>query len=201
MQKHLDQRTNLKFLVTQGRSPIDCFRQLQGVYGESVMSHSSVKHWHRCFMEGDGHTPVTDMLRSGRRVSKTGQDSVDLLEDMVQRDQRKTVRELSSQSGLAKTTVHCILKSKLNLKRTTAKFVPKVLTDAQKQSRMRMCQQNLDSYTKEKHFLAKWGRELGVCLRARIENQVFPVVAQRSQKATESSERKVNQEGDADSFF
>ncbi len=65
MRKHVDQRVNLKFLVAQDLSPINCWRQLQGVYGEDCMSKESVRRWHKRFQEGDGLTPTMDLQRSG----------------------------------------------------------------------------------------------------------------------------------------
>ncbi len=43
MRKHVDQRVNLKFLVAQELSPINCWRQLHAVYGEDCMSKETVR--------------------------------------------------------------------------------------------------------------------------------------------------------------
>ncbi len=43
MQKHLDQRQNLKFLVAEGHTPVQCWRKLVRVYGEEeTMSKPTV---------------------------------------------------------------------------------------------------------------------------------------------------------------
>ncbi len=45
MLRTVDQWSNLKFLVAQGHSPIECWRQLQLVYGEETMSKPTVRRW------------------------------------------------------------------------------------------------------------------------------------------------------------
>lgn len=155
MQCNLDQRTNVKFLVGLGHTPIQIWRQLHDVYGDDTMSKPTVCRWVLRFKEGDGHTPVTDMLRSRRPRTKMTTLNINMISDMIQRDRRLTLKELSARSGLSKTTVVRIVKKKLDLNRINAKFIPKLLTDEQKQMRVHLCEENLRTYTQEKHFLAK----------------------------------------------
>ncbi len=78
MQKHLDQRQNLKFLVAEGHTPVQCWHKLIRVYGqEETMSKPTVRRWHKRFLEGDGHTPVTDLERSGCPHTQTTPEKIE----------------------------------------------------------------------------------------------------------------------------
>ncbi len=143
MQSCLPQRENLKFLVACGHTATQSWRLLQGVYGEECMSHSQVQVWHRRFAEGDGHTPVTDLHRSGRPRSKRTPEAVGEVQAAVGQDKCKTCHHIAEETGLSKSTVHRIVRGDLHLKKKAPKFVPHILTDEQKRMCMKLCSQNL----------------------------------------------------------
>lgn len=60
-------------------------------------------------------------------------------------DNRQSVVDIAEETGMLPSTVFKILKLDLHLKRKSAKFVPHVLTQTQKDMRVRMCQTNLDA--------------------------------------------------------
>ncbi len=84
IQQLLDQRQNLKFMVTEGLTPVQCWRRLEAVYGDETMSKPTVRRWHLRFQEGDGHTPVTDLACSGRPCVQTSPEKVEAAEAAVQ---------------------------------------------------------------------------------------------------------------------
>ncbi len=49
MEKKLEQRSTLKFLVAAGNTRIQCFRQMPQVYGTDSMGITQERHWHRRF--------------------------------------------------------------------------------------------------------------------------------------------------------
>ncbi len=63
MEKKLEQRSTLKFLVAAGNTPIQCFRQMAQVYGTDSMGITQVRHWHRRFRGGD--TDIKDKPHTG----------------------------------------------------------------------------------------------------------------------------------------
>ncbi len=143
MQACLPQWENLKFLVASGHTASQSWHQLQAVYGEDCMSRSQVQVWHRCFAEGDGLTPVTDLHRSGRPCSKRTPEAVEAVQTAVGEDKRKTCAHIAEETGLSCCTVHRIVRGELQMKKKAPKFVPHILTDEQKQMRMKLCSQNL----------------------------------------------------------
>ena len=55
--------------------------------------------------------------------------------DLVHSDRRLTIREMSDELNLSFYAVQSILTEDLNMRRVSAKFIPKLLTDEQKQHR------------------------------------------------------------------
>ncbi len=64
MQKKVEQRANIKFLCAAGKTPIECWRSLQAVYGTDCLSKTQVWVWYRRFRGGD--TDICDKARAGR---------------------------------------------------------------------------------------------------------------------------------------
>ncbi len=143
MQRLLDQRQNLKFLTAEGHTPAQCWARLQAVYGEEVMSKPTVRRWHNRFKEGDGLTPVTDELRSGRPCTQTTPEKVEAAQATVEDDHCATLKTIASKVNVSVTTAHRLVKRKLELKQKVAKFVPRILSDEQKRMRVRICTDNL----------------------------------------------------------
>ena len=49
----IEQRVNLKLLVKlKKKSPMECIKLLNDVYGDNLMSRSRVFEWHKRFSEG-----------------------------------------------------------------------------------------------------------------------------------------------------
>ncbi len=155
MQRLLDQRQNLKFLVAEGLTPAQCWTRLEAVYGEEVMSKPTVRRWHLRFKEGDGLTPVTDQLRSGRPNLQTTPAKIQAAQEAVQEDWRATLKTIADKVEVSVTTAHRLLKKKLELKQKVAKFVPRILTDEQKLMRVRICSDNLERLRRDPNLLDK----------------------------------------------
>ena len=50
------------------------------------------------------------------------------------------------QTGLSHDTIHRIISDHLNLKKLTARYIPKQLSDSQKSKRVRICKENLEKF-------------------------------------------------------
>ena len=58
---------------------------------------------------------------------------MDQVHEKVLEDRRLTVREIAAEMGISTGSVHSILTEDLNLRRVSAKFVPKLLMEQQKE--------------------------------------------------------------------
>ncbi len=155
MQRLLDQRQNLKFMVAEGLTPVQCWRRLEAVYGEETMSKPTVCRWHARFHEGDGLTPVTDLVCSGRPCVQISLDKIEAAQAAVEEDRRASLKQIAQKVGVSVTTAHRLVKKKLSLKHKVAKFVPRVLSDEQKRTRVKFCRENLDRLRNDAHLLDK----------------------------------------------
>ncbi len=142
----------IKFLVAQNRSPIQCWRELAAVYGDRGLGKTQVWHWHKFFKAGNVDTPTKDTPKTGQLRSALTAENIQLIQDLLEEDRRKTVRELVVQSGLTQGTVHQILQKELKLSWICAKFVPQLLTAEQKDHRAHLSALNLASLADDSKF-------------------------------------------------
>ncbi len=150
-----DQRTVIKFLVAEGQTPIQIWRRLQDVYGESGLGKTQVRMWAKHFKEGDGMEPVTDMARSGRPRTAITRRTVNRVQAELDKDRRISVRRLAENTGFSQGTVHRILRKELKVRQISSKFVPKILTTVQRQTRVDISQENLNRIAADPLLLHK----------------------------------------------
>ncbi len=153
MKKREEQRAVLKFLTASGKWPTECFNELQAVYSADAMSKSQVGVWHRHFRGGD--ISLKDKPRPGRLVSVNTAANQQALCTALDADRRSSVRILSDDLGINRTTAHKIIKKTFGMSKVAPKFVPCVLTDEMKRSRLQMAQQNLDRFAQDPSLLSK----------------------------------------------
>ena len=70
--------------------------------------------------------------QSGRSSTSMDDDHVKKVLAVIRQNSRLTVREVAEEVGICKSFCHLILTNKLKLRRVAAKFVPRLLTYAQK---------------------------------------------------------------------
>lgn len=155
MKRNLNQRENLKFMVAEGHTPIECWHHLRRVYGEETVSKPTMRRWHIRFNEGDGLTPVTDLARSGRPREQRTEEKVEAVRRCITNDHWSTLRNAADDANISVTTAHRIVKQDFKLQRKVAKFVPQVLTLDQKRMRVRCCTLNLERLKADPYLLDK----------------------------------------------
>ena len=75
------------------------------------------------------------------------------MENLVRGDHRLTVRGIAEEAAISKDSVHEILRADLNMRRMAAKFVPKLLSAEQKELRVEVAQDLLDTTSTDPEFL------------------------------------------------
>ena len=68
-------------------------------------------------------------------------------------NRRLTLREVAEEVGICKNSYHQILTYKLKMRRVAAKFVPRLLTDAQKENRFTVSQELFECSNADENFL------------------------------------------------
>ncbi|UYV71165.1 hypothetical protein LAZ67_8001971, partial [Cordylochernes scorpioides] len=112
-------------------------------YGEVILDRSNVYLWYEMFSEG--REDVNDEERAGRPSTSTTDEKINEVEKMILANHRITVREVSENLNISIGSCHSIFINDLGMRLVAAKFVPKLLNCDQKQHRMNITNEMLDS--------------------------------------------------------
>lgn len=93
-------------------------------------------------MTRKGLSPNDD--RSGRPLTSQTDDSVEIVHQVLDKDQRISVLMIAEECGIPQKIVHCILMHDIQMRQVYAKMVPKVLTS--KEEHLLKCQELHKSY-------------------------------------------------------
>ena len=119
MQENIEQRYNIKFCVKLNKSTTETFASLTETYGDATLSRTMVFKWHKAFKEGREN--VEDDLRSGKPISPTNDQNLEMVRAVIAKDRRWSVRMIAGQ-----TVNHAFYKDVLERLR---KRVQRVRTD------------------------------------------------------------------------
>lgn len=141
-------RAVIEFLFLKGVEPKEIHEQLFEVYKDSSPSLATVYNWVAEFKRG--RTSLEDDPRQGRPKSASTPEIIAKIQDMVLEDRRLTERDLVEAVDISLGSVNHILSEVLGFKKVCAQWVPHSLTMEQKHIRMRLSQQHLERFKKDK---------------------------------------------------
>ena len=133
------QRACVKFCFKTGKTSSETYELLKTAFGDKCLSCSNVFVWFNRFK--NGHKSVEDDPRPGRTSTSKTDENIVKVRDLVRSDRRLKIREMSHELNLSFYTVQSILTKDLTMRRVSAKFIPKLLSDEQKQHRLQMAQE------------------------------------------------------------
>ena len=119
---------------------------LQKVYGNDALKYATVCKWVGRF--NDGRDSIENDPRVGRPVSVLMDKNVATVKMLIEEDACYTVQEIEELSGIHSSSVLKILRERLGLRDICSRWVPHLLTDEQKQSRIRLASQVIEKYDK-----------------------------------------------------
>ncbi|UYV84446.1 hypothetical protein LAZ67_X002198 [Cordylochernes scorpioides] len=151
--KKMVQRTCIKFCVKNEIKCADAFRMLTVAYGEATLDRSNVYRWYKMFSEG--REEVNDEERAGRPRISTTDEKINEVEKMILANRRITVKEVAEDLNITIGSCHSIFINDLGIRRVAAKFVPKLLNCDQKQHRMNIANEMLDSVRDDPNLLQR----------------------------------------------
>jgi len=146
-----EQRVCVKLCFKLGKTFTGTFQMLQQAYGEDCLSRTQCYEWYQRFKSG--RTSIENDPKSGRPSSSTGDDQIEKVRSVILENRRLTIREVSEEVGICKSSCHTILTEKLKMNRVAAKFVPRLLTEEQKQNRVAVSQELLDHSNTDENFM------------------------------------------------
>ncbi|XP_025154465.1 uncharacterized protein LOC112588509 [Harpegnathos saltator] len=129
-----------KKTITETKAKLDKY------YGDSAPSISMVKKWFtefRC-----GRTSTSNAERSGRPKEVVTPEIVDKIHGMILDDRRMKVREVAEAVGISTEQVHHILHEYLDMKKLSARWVPRLLTLDHKRNRVTISKECLAMFSR-----------------------------------------------------
>jgi len=96
MQENIEQRYAIKFCVKLNKSIAETVASLTETYGDATLSITMVSKWHKTFKEGREN--VEDDPCSGRSISSTNDQNVEMVRAVIAKDRRMSVRVIAGQT-------------------------------------------------------------------------------------------------------
>lgn len=143
--KREETRAVIKFCVQRGYSPTETYKMLQETPTKHTISRNRTFVWYRLFR--NGRESLEDEKRCGRK--RLDATLIDVVKDVVLRDRRTTIRDICNETGYGYGTVHRILTTELNMKKASCRWIPRLLTEDNKLSRVQASQKFLTRYRRE----------------------------------------------------
>jgi len=91
--------------------------------------------------------------RPGRPSTSTNDDHVERVRAVIRGNRRLTVREVADEVGISIGSCHQIFTEKNQVRCVSTKFVPRLLTDDQKENRVEISQELLANANGNENFL------------------------------------------------
>jgi len=134
-----EQRVCIKFCVRLGKTGSETFEMLKQAFGDLCMSCSRTFEWFGRFK--NGRTSIANDDQSGWPSMATTPTKVEQVRAAVNQDRCRTIHDLCAEVGIGYGSCQRILTEQLNMHRIAVKFLPRVLTQDQKESRVAICQE------------------------------------------------------------
>ncbi|XP_031328764.1 uncharacterized protein LOC116159819 [Photinus pyralis] len=130
----IEYRSVIKFLHKKGKTNVQIKADLDEVYGEAAPSLATVKFWKAEFVRG--RTSVFDDERPGRPNEVTTPEMINKVHNMIMADRRIKLRELVEALNIPNERVHNIIHHHLDMKKLSARWVLRLLTNDQMRKRV-----------------------------------------------------------------
>ena len=147
----VEYRAVIRYLYLKGKTGKEIHGELANVYGSSAPSYAQVKFWVEEIKRG--RTSLEDEARSGRPLDATDKEMCKKVRDLVYSDRRIQVEEIVQALGISHGSVSPILNDRLGMRKLTARWVPKSLSDEQMATRASVCSALLKCFRSKDDFL------------------------------------------------
>ena len=146
----VEYRAVIRYLYLKGKTGKEIHGELADVYGSSAQSYAQVKFWVGEFKRG--RTSLEDEARSGRPLDATDEEMCKKVRDLVYYDRRIQVEEIAQALGISHGSVSTILHDRLGMRKLTARWVPRSLSDEQMATRASGCSALLKRFRSKRWF-------------------------------------------------
>jgi len=141
---NIETRTVIKFFFLQGKAPKEIHAILIETLGEYSPSYSTVKKWVAQFKRSDFST--CDAPRPGRPKTVTTLEIIDQIHELILEDRRISAKSNVEKLGISRERVGPIIHEDLDLRKLSAKWVPKCLNADQNRQRCQSSEKLLEFF-------------------------------------------------------
>jgi len=138
-QQHGDASCHQDFFPLQGKTPKEIHAIRTETLGEHAPSHATIKIWVVQLKRGGFST--CDAPRPGRIKTVTIPDIIDQFHELILEDRRISAKSIAEQLGISREGVGSIIHEDLDMRKLSAKWVPKCLNADQKRQRRHSAEQ------------------------------------------------------------
>ncbi|GBP43495.1 Histone-lysine N-methyltransferase SETMAR [Eumeta japonica] len=131
---NIEHRAVIKYFVKKGKTPKEIFEDMVSVLLESAPSYTMVKKWARLFQQE--RESCEDDPRPGRPVTVVTEENVRKIEKLVLADGRIKLWQIAEEFQISKKRFGEIIHEHMNMRKISARWVPKMLTPFDKQRRL-----------------------------------------------------------------
>jgi len=148
-QQHEDASCHQVFFL-QDKAPKEIHAILIEILGEYAPSYATVKNWVAQFKRGEFST--CDAPRPGRPKTMATPEIIDQIHELILEDRRISVKSIAEQLGISREWVGSIVHDDLNMRKLSAKWVPKCLNANQTRQRCQSSKQLLEFLRRDPNY-------------------------------------------------
>ena len=127
--------------MNEGKAPKEIHVILTATLEEHAPSYTTVKKWVAQFKRGNFSTCVAPC--PGRNKTVTMPEKIDQIHELLVKDRQISVKTIAEQLGISRKRVGSIIHEDLDMRKLSAKWVPKCLNADQKRQRCQFSEQSL----------------------------------------------------------
>ncbi len=139
-----DLRLLMNYDFHSNLSATESYNRIKTAYPHVPLCYDTVREWYSRFRAGSDE--LGDCGRSGRPRTAVTEENIIKARDLIEENPSITYDSLQMELGVGRLSVETILTEHLRVKKLVAKFVPHVLTNAQKQARVEFCEFMLQKF-------------------------------------------------------
>jgi len=127
---------------------------LKQTLGEFALSYATIKNWVAQFKSGDFST--CDAPCPGRPKTVTTPEIIDQIHELILEDRRISAKSIAEQLGISRERSGSIIHEDLDMRKVSAKWVPKCLNADKKRQRCQSSEQLLEFFRRDPNdFLSR----------------------------------------------
>ena len=140
--------------LPQGKAPEEIHAIVTETLGEHAPSYATAKNWVAHVKSHDFST--CDAPRPGRPKTVTTPEIIDQIDDLILEDRRISDKSIAEQLGISRERIGSIVREDLDMRKLSAKWVPKCLNADKKRQRCQSSEQLLEFFRRDPNdFLSR----------------------------------------------